>query len=156
MFFPFQKMKLIILRTLLEEAWASVVAQLVKNPPAVWETWVRSLGWEDRLEKGKATHSSILAWRSPWTVHGVAKSRTWLSNSHSTLTDEETEARGAKPLKSLSVTDWQTTRTHVSLTLNSVLSRTHVTNLGRELAGPTIQATPVSPVERSFLSLQSS
>ena len=44
---------------------ASPVAQLVKNPPAVWETWVRSLGWEDPLEKGKATHSSILAWRIP-------------------------------------------------------------------------------------------
>ena len=41
------------------------VAQLVKNPPAMWETWVRSLGWEDPLEKGKATHSSILAWRIP-------------------------------------------------------------------------------------------
>ena len=46
---------------------ASLVAQLVKNPPAVRETWVRSLGWEDPLEKGKATHSSILAWRIPWT-----------------------------------------------------------------------------------------
>ena len=56
------------------------MAQLVKNPPAVWETWVRSLGWEDPLEKGKATHSSILAWRIPWTVHGVAKGRTRLSN----------------------------------------------------------------------------
>ena len=44
------------------------VAQLVKNPPAVQETWVRSLGWEDPLEKGMATHSSILAWRVPWTV----------------------------------------------------------------------------------------
>ena len=44
------------------------VAQLVKNPPAMQETWVRSLGWEDPLEKGKATHSSILAWRIPWTV----------------------------------------------------------------------------------------
>ena len=42
-------------------SWASLVAQLVKNPPAMWETWVRSLGWEDPLEKGKATHSSILA-----------------------------------------------------------------------------------------------
>ena len=42
------------------------MAQLVKNPPAMWETWVRSLGWEDPLEKGKATHSSILAWRIPW------------------------------------------------------------------------------------------
>ena len=51
--------------------WASLVTQLVKNPPAMWENWVRSLGWEDPLEKGKGTHSSILAWRipglcSPW------------------------------------------------------------------------------------------
>ena len=48
--------------------WTSLVAQLVKYPPAMWETWVRSLGWEDSLEKGKATHSIILAWRIPWTV----------------------------------------------------------------------------------------
>jgi len=47
---------------------ASLVAQLVKNPTAMWETWVQSLGWEDPLEKGKATHSSIVAWRIPWTV----------------------------------------------------------------------------------------
>ena len=47
---------------------ASLVAQLVKNLPAMRETWVRSLGWEDPLEKGMATHSSILAWRMPWTV----------------------------------------------------------------------------------------
>ena len=40
---------------------------MVKNPPAMWETWVRSLGWEDPLEEGIATHSSILAWRIPWT-----------------------------------------------------------------------------------------
>ena len=46
------------------------------------ETWVRSLGWEDPLEKGKATHSSILAWRVPWTVHGVTKSQTRLSELH--------------------------------------------------------------------------
>ena len=46
---------------------ASLVAQLVRNPPAMWEIWVRSLGWEDPLEKGKATHSSILAWRIPWS-----------------------------------------------------------------------------------------
>ena len=57
-----------------QEAWvwslvrASRVAQLVKNPPAMWETWLRSLGWEDPLEKGKATHSSILAWKIPQTV----------------------------------------------------------------------------------------
>ena len=45
----------------LQYSWASFVAQLVKNPPAMWETWVQSLGWEDPLEKGKATYSSILA-----------------------------------------------------------------------------------------------
>ena len=43
--------------------WASLVAQLRKNPPAIWKTWVRSLGWEDPLEKNMATHSRILAWR---------------------------------------------------------------------------------------------
>ena len=53
---------------LLQCSWVSLVGQLVKNPPAMWETWVRSLGWEDPLEKGKATHSSILAWRILWTV----------------------------------------------------------------------------------------
>ena len=52
----------------LQFSWASFVAQLVKNPPAMLETWVRSLGCEDLLEKGKATHSRILAWRVPWTV----------------------------------------------------------------------------------------
>ena len=52
----------------LQYSWASPVAQLVKNPLAMWETWDQSLGWKDPLEKGKATHSSILAWRIPWTV----------------------------------------------------------------------------------------
>ena len=52
----------------LQYSWASLVAQLVNNLPAVRETWVRSLGWEDPLEKGKATYSSILAWKIPWTV----------------------------------------------------------------------------------------
>ena len=47
---------------------ASLLAQLVKNLPAMQETWVRSLDWDDPLEKGKATHFSILAWRIPWTV----------------------------------------------------------------------------------------
>ena len=67
--------------------WASLVAQIVKNLPAVWETWVQSLCREDPLEEGMATHSSILAWRIPmdrgawWiTVHGVAKSWILLSN----------------------------------------------------------------------------
>ena len=48
--------------------WASLVAQLVKNLPAMQEAWVQSLGWEDPLEKGKATHSNILVWRIPQTV----------------------------------------------------------------------------------------
>ena len=52
----------------LQYSWVSLVAQLVKKPPAMGETWVQSLGWEDPLEKGKATHSSILAWRTLWTV----------------------------------------------------------------------------------------
>ena len=47
--------------------WAFLVAQTVKNLPAIQETWAQSLGWEDPLEKEKATHSSILAWRIPWT-----------------------------------------------------------------------------------------
>ena len=51
----------------LQYSWASLVTQTVKNPPAMWEIWVQSLGWEDPLEKGMATHSSILAWRIPWT-----------------------------------------------------------------------------------------
>ena len=51
----------------------SLVAQLVKDPPAMQETWVQSLGWEDFLEKEMAAHSSILAWRIPWTIHGVTK-----------------------------------------------------------------------------------
>ena len=53
---------------LIKATQASLVVQLVKNLPAMWETWVRSLGWEDPLEKRKATYSSILAWRIPWTV----------------------------------------------------------------------------------------
>ena len=64
----------------LQYSWASLVAQTVKNPPAIRETWVRSLGWEDLLEKGMGTHFSILTWRIPmdrgaqWTtVHGGPK-----------------------------------------------------------------------------------
>ena len=52
----------------LQYSWASPVAQLAKNLPALQEIWIRSLGWQDPLEKGKAAHSSILAWRIPWTV----------------------------------------------------------------------------------------
>ena len=52
----------------LQYSWASLMAQLVKNLPVMQDTWVRSLGWDDALEKEKATHSSILAWKIPWTV----------------------------------------------------------------------------------------
>ena len=68
---------------LLQYSWAFLVAQTVRNLPAMWETWVQSLGWEDPLKEGMATHSSILAWgipmdRGAWqaTVHGVTKSQT--------------------------------------------------------------------------------
>ena len=71
----------------LQYFWTFLVAQMVKNLPAMWETWIQSLGWEDPLEKGMATHSNILAWRIPmdrgaWqaTLYGVAKSRRRLSN----------------------------------------------------------------------------
>ena len=62
------------------------MAQLVKNPPAIQETWVWSLGWEDPLEKGKATHSSLLAWRIPWTVQSMGSQRVrhdWATCTHS-------------------------------------------------------------------------
>ena len=62
----------------LQDSWAFMVAQMVQNPSAMWETWVLSLDWEDPLEEGMATHSRILAWRIPvdrgaWltTVYGV-------------------------------------------------------------------------------------
>ena len=64
---------------------ASLEAQLVKNPPAVWEAWVRSLGWEGPLEEGKVTHSSssVLAWRILWTVQSVGSQRArQISNFH--------------------------------------------------------------------------
>ena len=57
-------------------SWTFLVAQLVRNPPAMWETWLRSLGWEDPLEKGKATYSNILAWRIPWTVYPWGRKET--------------------------------------------------------------------------------
>ena len=64
----------------LQYSWASLVAQRVKNPPTMWEIWVRSLGWEDPLEEGMATHISVLAWRvlmdrEAWraTVHGITE-----------------------------------------------------------------------------------
>ena len=76
-----------LLPTSLGAAWASLVAQMVKNQPAMRETWVQFLGREDPLEEGLATHSSIHAWRIPWTkdswwvaVRGIAKNQTQLSD----------------------------------------------------------------------------
>ena len=70
----------------LQYSWASLVVQVIKNLPAMQETWVLSLSWKDPLEEGMATLSSILAWRIPmdrgaWqaTVHEVTKNQTWLS-----------------------------------------------------------------------------
>ena len=66
--------------------WTSLVAQLVKNPPAKQETWIRSLGQEDPLKKGMATHSSIFAWEIPWAEEPGrlqsmgSQSQTWLSD----------------------------------------------------------------------------
>ena len=59
----------------LQYSWASLLAQLIKNPPAMQETWVQSLGLEEPLEKGKATHSSILAWRISWTMQSMGSER---------------------------------------------------------------------------------
>ena len=75
---------------------ASLVAQLVKNLPARRETWVRSLGWEDPLEKGMATRSSILAWRIPWTVQsmgGTELDRTQRLSFHFTFRAQERAVR---------------------------------------------------------------
>ena len=71
MLFPYMSIRCYI-KSLIWDSFqkrASLVAQLVKNPPAMQETWVRSLSWEDPLEKGTATHSSILAWRISWIIY---------------------------------------------------------------------------------------
>ena len=72
----------------LQYSWASLVAQLVKHLPAMWETWVLSLDWEDPPQKGTATHSSILAWKSPLTIQSmVSQSRTQLNDFHFSLSN---------------------------------------------------------------------
>ena len=58
---------------------ACLVAQLIKILPAMWETWVKSLGWEDSLVKVKATHSNILTWRIPWAEEPVGQQSVWLT-----------------------------------------------------------------------------
>ena len=65
----------------LQYSWTSLVAQTVKSLPTMWETWVRSLGWEDPLEKGMGTHSSILAWKIPWSNFHFPSVLTWVTYS---------------------------------------------------------------------------
>ena len=71
------------------------MAQLVKNLPTMWQTWVQSLGWEDPLEKAKATHPSILAWRIPWTVESMGSQRVGKSRKERvSLHQAEQRAKG--------------------------------------------------------------
>ena len=91
---------LFVLNIAVFHSWASRVTQTVKNPPAVWETWVQSLGWEDPLEKGTATQLQYACLENPmdrgaWvaTVHGVAKSQTRLSGFHLTSTAKRTSSQ---------------------------------------------------------------
>ena len=72
---------------LLQYSWASLVAQTVKNPPAMPETWVQSLSWEDPLEEGMATHSSILAWRNLHGQRSLAGYNPWVTKSRTRLRD---------------------------------------------------------------------
>ena len=77
--------------------WASIVAQLVKNPAAMWETWVQFLHWEDPLEKGMATHSSILAWRIPWSRMRLPLSLLLLFGKHTILEVERLAGSSQEP-----------------------------------------------------------
>ena len=84
-------------------SWASLVSQRVKNPPAMWEAWIQSLGWEDTLKEGTAIHSSILAWRIPmdreawWaTIHGIAKSQQWATQHSTTVKNVQLRSQQVK------------------------------------------------------------
>ena len=101
----------------LQYSWASLVAQLVKNWPAVWETWVLSLCWEDHLEKGMATHSSIPAWRIPWTVQSMGSWRVrhiWVTFTSLYFTEGEAreEIRSSANYYSPFLLLWSIERTH--------------------------------------------
>ena len=85
----------------LQFSWASLVAETTKNPPAMWVTWVQSLGREDPLEKGMATHSSILAWRIPWREEsGRLESMGWQRVRHNLVTEQQ-QQKGVEPLEKL-------------------------------------------------------
>ena len=98
----------------LQYSWTSLVAQTIKNLPAMRETWIWSLVWEDLLEESMATHSSILSQRIPvdrgawWaTVHGTAKSRTWLSDQAHTWDKWEQNCFFNKDTGSIALSIWQ-------------------------------------------------
>ena len=97
----------------------SLVAQMVKNLLAVQETWVRSLGWEDPLEKGTATHSSILAWRIPWTDRGIAESD--MTEPTNTLLLLCISAKPSYSLSSVSIMHFQAYLFRTSCVANSHL-----------------------------------
>ena len=78
------------------------MVQSVKNPPAMREIWVQSLGWEDPLEKGTATHSSMLAWRIPWTIQSMSRTRR-VSESFESDTTEQLSLSGVGVLTPLNV-----------------------------------------------------
>ena len=79
---------------LLQYSWASLVALLVKNPPALQQTWFQSLGWEAPLEKGMANHSSILAWRIQWTMYSIgSQPHTTEQHGHFTFIISVTESK---------------------------------------------------------------
>ena len=114
---------------------ASLAAQLVKNLPAMWETWVQSLGWVDPMEKGKGTHSNILAWRIPWTIQTpvfwpkefpgvnspwVTKSWTRLSDFHFTSLHKEQEPPELKPGLRAFEDKWEQTFKNVSKVKNNM------------------------------------
>ena len=91
--------KLYLQEQAVSKIWTSAlpVAQMVKNLPVMQETQLQSMGQKDSLEKAMATHSNILAWSIPWTVHGVAKGWTQLSNFHSFIHSFPGCASGKEP-----------------------------------------------------------
>ena len=108
----------------LQYSWASLVAQLVKNLPPVQETWVQSLGWEDPLEEGMATQSSILAWRIPWTgepgglqsmgSHRVKDNRATNAHARKTIIDSHSWGPTVKKPNSFSITPHGSPVAHMS------------------------------------------
>ena len=121
-------MFMVQLRKSLPEGLTCGWADKKKNLPAIWDTWVLSLVWEDPLEKGKATHSSILVWRIPWTtVHGVAKSWIRLSDFHFLWKSNENRKKKNKLSRILLLGKKKVSYNDVCCTSPSVMSDSFVT-----------------------------